>query len=104
MATETSPQPLQPITYNLSEGSLALWHTLQPIYLNCSETQKLQLAKVFSQFSIDQILCWAKVYSSRCESVENISLSQHTPDHRNNLLALLFKLLSCPKLMGMSKC
>jgi hypothetical protein len=72
MATEAGPRLLQPIPCNLSEGSLALWHTLQPIYLNCSETQKLQLAKVFSQFSIDQILWWAKVYSSRRESVENI--------------------------------
>jgi hypothetical protein len=77
MATEAGPRPLQPVPCNLSEGSLALWHTLQPIYLNCTETQKLQLAKVFSQFSIDQILCWAKVYSSQCESAE------HTTDYEN---------------------
>ena len=91
MATEACPRPLQLIPYNLSEGSLALWHTLQPIYLNCTETQKLQLAKIFSQFSIDQILSWANMYSSRCESIENISISQHTPDHRNSFLAPLFK-------------
>src|SRR5271155_4829695 len=103
MATEAGPRPLQPIPCGLSEGSLALWHTLQAIYLNSSETQKLQLAKVFSQYSIDQILGWAKVYSSRCESVENISISQHTPDHRNSLLALLSELLSLPRLLGMSK-
>ena len=69
MATEAG---LQAAPGNLSQGSLALQHMFQLILLNCSETQKLQLAKVFSQHSIDQILRWAKVYSSRCELVENI--------------------------------
>jgi hypothetical protein len=72
MAMKEGPWPLQPVPGNLSDGSLALRHTFQVIDLNCSETQKLQLAKVFSQISIDQILCWANMHSSRCESVENI--------------------------------
>src|ERR1700733_10312916 len=82
MATEAGPRPLQPVPCNPSEGSLALGLTLQFIYLNCPETQKLQLAKVFSQFSIDQILCWAEENNPRCESVENISISEHTPDYQ----------------------
>jgi hypothetical protein len=70
MAAESGSQPLQPVPGNLSEGSLALQLTFQLISLKCSETQKLELAHVLNQHSIDQILCW--VYSSRCESVEII--------------------------------
>jgi hypothetical protein len=72
MAAEAGSQPLQPVPGNLSEGSVELQRTLQVICLNCSEAQILELANVFSQHSIDQILRWAKVYSSRCESVEII--------------------------------